>query len=60
MTNLRPSRFSDATQQDENEAIKGGRTPADWEEKPAKNRQKDKDARWTKKHGQSFTVTRTT
>ncbi len=39
---------------DENKAIKGGRTPACWEEKPAKNRQKDKDARWTKKHGQSF------
>ena len=39
---------------DENKAIKGGRTPAGWEEKPAKNRQKDKDARWTKKHGQSF------
>ena len=39
---------------DENEAIKGGKAPAGWEEKPAKNRQKDKDARWTKKHGQSF------
>ena len=39
---------------EENEAIKGGKTPADWEAKPAKNRQKDKDARWTKKHGQSF------
>jgi len=24
------------------------------ERKPAKNRQKDKDARWTKKHGRSF------
>ena len=39
---------------EENEAVKGGRTPADWEKKPAKNRQKDKDARWTKKHGNSF------
>jgi transposase, IS5 family len=39
---------------EENEAVKGGKTPADWENKPAKNRQKDKDARWTKKHGQSF------
>lgn len=39
---------------EENEAVKGGRTPADWENKPAKNRQKDKDARWTKKHGESF------
>src|SRR3954468_16511745 len=39
---------------EENEAIKGGRPPKDWETKPAKNRQKDKDARWTKKHGKSF------
>jgi IS5 family transposase len=39
---------------EENEAIKAGRTPEDWEKKPAKNRQKDKDARWTKKHGKSF------
>jgi transposase, IS5 family len=39
---------------EENEAIKAGQTPEDWEKKPAKNRQKDKDARWTKKHGKSF------
>src|SRR4249919_310888 len=39
---------------EENEAIKRGRPPKDWEAKPAKNRQKDKDARWTKKHGKSF------
>ncbi|MBI3704317.1 MAG: IS5 family transposase [Rhizobiales bacterium] len=39
---------------EENEAIKGGQTPKVWEKKPAKNRQKDKDARWTKKHGRSF------
>ena len=39
---------------EENEAIKVGQTPEDWEKKPAKNRQKDKDARWTKKHGKSF------
>ena len=39
---------------EENEALKRGETPAAWEEKPAKNRQKDKDARWTKKHGKSF------
>jgi len=31
-----------------------GETPVAWEEKPAKNRQKDKDARWTKKHGKNF------
>jgi IS5 family transposase len=39
---------------EENEAVKAGQTPEDWEQKPAKNRQKDKDARWTKKHGKSF------
>jgi len=39
---------------EENEQVKAGETPADWEKKPAKNRQKDKDARWTKKHGQSY------
>jgi IS5 family transposase len=39
---------------EENAAIKVGRTPEDWDKKPAKNRQKDKDARWTKKHGKSF------
>src|SRR6476659_7238299 len=39
---------------EENEAVKAGQPPADWEQRPAKNRQKDKDARWTKKHGKSF------
>ena len=39
---------------EENETVKAGQTPEDWEQKPAKNRQKDKDARWTKKHGKSF------
>ncbi|MGA8171245.1 MAG: IS5 family transposase [Methylocystis sp.] len=39
---------------EENEAIKAGETPQDWKDKPAKNRQKDKDARWTKKHGRSY------
>lgn len=39
---------------DENDAIKAGKTPEGWEKKPAKNRQKDKDARWTKKHGRSY------
>src|SRR5438477_531457 len=29
-------------------------TPAELEQKPAKLRQKDRDARWTKKHGKSF------
>jgi len=39
---------------DENDVIKAGKTPEDWEKKPAKNQQKDKDARWTKKHGKSY------
>ncbi len=39
---------------DENDAVKAGQTPAEWEKKPAKLRQKDRDARWTKKHGNSF------
>jgi IS5 family transposase len=39
---------------DENEHVKAGKTPQDWKKNPAKNRQKDKDARWTKKHGKSF------
>ena len=39
---------------EENEAVKAGQTPEGWERKPAKNQQKDKDARWTKKHGKSF------
>jgi len=39
---------------EENEAVKAGQTPKDWARKPARNRQKDKDARWTKKHGKSF------
>ena len=39
---------------DENEQVKAGTTPKDWKKRPSKNRQKDKDARWTKKHGRSF------
>jgi transposase, IS5 family len=39
---------------DENETVKAGGTPAEWKKKPAKLRQKDCDARWTKKHGRSF------
>jgi IS5 family transposase len=33
----------------ENEAIKGGKTPEGWENQPHKLSQKDVDARWTKK-----------
>ena len=39
---------------DENDAVKAGVTPQEWESKLAKLRQKDRDARWTKKHGKSF------
>src|SRR3974377_2391873 len=39
---------------DENDDVRAGKTPEAWEKNPAKNRQKDKDARWTKKHGKSF------
>jgi len=39
---------------EENETIKEGETPEDWKSKLAKNRQKDKDARWTKKHERSY------
>ena len=39
---------------EDNETVKVGKTPAEWGKKPAQNRQKDKDARWTKKHSKSF------
>ena len=39
---------------EENETIKAGKTPEGWEKQPAKNAQKDKDARWTKKNDESF------
>ena len=39
---------------EENVAIKAGETPEGWEEKPAMKRQKDLDARWTKKHGRCY------
>ena len=37
----------------ENEKIKAGEVPEDWEKQPAKRRQKDTDARWTVKNGRS-------
>src|SRR6267378_3465105 len=36
------------------DGIPDGTTPGAWKKDPSKNRQKDKDARWTKKHGKSF------
>jgi IS5 family transposase len=38
---------------EENQEIKEGRIPAPWNEKPAKLRQKDTDARWVKKNGEN-------
>jgi IS5 family transposase len=35
----------------ENQDIKDGKVPEGWEESPERLRQKDFDARWTKKHG---------
>ena len=39
---------------DENEPVKAGRIPEEWDNKPARLRQKDRDARWTKRHGRTF------
>ena len=39
---------------EENDRIKNGTTPSDWEKNPDKLRQKDLDARWTKKNDQTF------
>src|SRR5438876_12309460 len=39
---------------EENETIRAGKTPEGWEQQPAKNDQKDKDARWKKRNDESF------
>jgi IS5 family transposase len=39
---------------EENDQVKAGTIPEAWQKHPAKNRQKDKDARWTKKHERSY------
>lgn len=39
---------------EDNEAIKEGQLPQDWENKPHMLRQKDMDARWVKKNNQNF------
>lgn len=38
---------------EKNKEIKAGKTPSDWDDKPNKKRQKDVDARWTKKNNQT-------
>ena len=39
--------------EDEKRALREGRIPEDWARKPAKLRQKDRDARWTVKQGKT-------
>lgn len=39
---------------EENATVKKGDVPEEWKDKPAKLRQKDTEARWTKKGGQSY------
>jgi len=39
---------------EENATIKEGKIPEDWKDDPAKLRQKDTDARWTKKNAESY------
>ena len=40
--------------------IKSGEMPEDWAGKPARRRQTDTGARWTRKHGNPTTATKTT
>lgn len=39
---------------DKNKEIKEGKTPKDWDKHPNKKRQKDVDARWTRKNNQNY------
>lgn len=39
---------------DENKQVKEGEVPQDWQENPNKLRQKDVEARWTKKNAQNY------
>jgi IS5 family transposase len=39
---------------EENATVKEGKVPEEWQEDPAKLRQKDTDARWTKKNEETF------
>lgn len=39
---------------EKNKEIKGGNTPKEWDNEPNKKRQKDVDARWTKKNSQNY------
>jgi transposase len=44
---------------EENEQIKNGEVPEQWKENPNKLRQKDVDAAWLKKNGETFMVIKT-
>ncbi len=39
---------------EENAAVQRGQTPPEWQSRPAKARQKDREARWTRKHGRRY------
>ena len=39
---------------DDNDRLKRGETPPGWDGQPARQCQKDVDARWTKKHGRTY------
>ena len=39
---------------EKNKQIKEGKSPKDWEDQPNKKRQKDIDARWTRKNNQNY------
>jgi IS5 family transposase len=39
---------------EKNQEIKDGKTPSEWNDNPNKKRQKDVDARWTKKNNQNY------
>jgi IS5 family transposase len=39
---------------EENESIKNGEVPEEWKDNPSKLRQKDGDARWTKKNNTTY------
>ena len=45
--------------QEENAGIKAGEPPEVWDKKPAKRRQKDVDARWTRRMKRGTTATKT-
>ncbi|OGJ84601.1 MAG: hypothetical protein A2268_11265 [Candidatus Raymondbacteria bacterium RifOxyA12_full_50_37] len=40
--------------EEERKEVNDGKTPEAWEKKPAQMSQKDRDARWTKKHNKSY------